>query len=683
MYFKMAFNNVKKSFKDYMIYFFTITFAVCIFYSFNSINNQTIMGEINEIHKQYVDIMNQFISILSVGVSVILGCLIIYATNFIIKRRKKEFGIYMLLGMKKRSMSVILFLETLYIGFISLVVGLILGLILAQVLSVFTARLFVIEMTKYTFVISSQAIVKTITYFGFMYILVMIFNIFIVAKYKLIDLLYANKKNESIKLRNMYVSLGVLIVSIFVIGYAYYCINISGLDFKRKEFVLSIGCGVLGTLMFFYGISSVLLNILQKKSNMYFNKLNCFIIRQICSKFNTNFISMTIICLMLLVTIGTLACSLTIKNFMEDDLNQSMLFDGAVEIRYNGHVKNGESLIQVLKNEGCELGQNDDYIEFKTYKDESLLCSKYLEKYVASDSSEELLENDFFNFTEFIKVSDFNNIRKFSNEDTIELKDNEVLVSCNYKPLINVAEDFVKNEKTIDINGENYNIKENELMNDYNKNFFRGTIGFLLIVPDSVVENNENAYLNLHAININFKGADKKNKEKKLTEILNRCMKELSENIVEGKDSYYLTGATRQMYIDNSKGISTLILFISIYIGIVFLLVSVTVLALQQLSSCNESIDRYGTLRKIGATNKMINKSILYQVGVFFLFPLLLAVVHSVVGIRAVINYLIKLGTTNMTKSILVTVLVMVIGYGGYLYATYVSYKNVINNDLN
>ena len=104
MYSKMAFNNVKKSFKDYTVYFLTLTFAVCIFYSFNSINSQSILSELNEGQAQYIDMLNQMMSILSVGVSVILGALIIYATNFLIKRRKKEFGLYMILGMKKRSM---------------------------------------------------------------------------------------------------------------------------------------------------------------------------------------------------------------------------------------------------------------------------------------------------------------------------------------------------------------------------------------------------------------------------------------------------------------------------------------------------------------------------------------------------------------------------------------------------
>ncbi|WP_294405158.1 FtsX-like permease family protein [uncultured Clostridium sp.] len=120
MYFKMAFNNVKKSFKDYTIYFLTLTFAVCIFYSFNSINSQTILADLNQGQTQYIELLNQFMSILSTGVSVILGALIIYATNFLIKRRKKEFAVYMILGMRKRNMSIVLFLETLYIGIISL-----------------------------------------------------------------------------------------------------------------------------------------------------------------------------------------------------------------------------------------------------------------------------------------------------------------------------------------------------------------------------------------------------------------------------------------------------------------------------------------------------------------------------------------------------------------------------------
>ena len=683
MYFKMAFNNVKKSFKDYTIYFLTITFAVCIFYSFNSINNQTIIGEMNEGQVQYVDLMNEFISILSIGVSVILGCLIIYATNFLIKKRKKEFGVYMALGMKKRSMSIILFLETLYIGLISLIEGLILGLVFAQVLSVFTAKLFVLEMSKYTFVISSEAILKTILYFGFMYVLVMIFNVFVVSKYKLIDLLYANKKNESIKVKNIYVSLGILVASIIMLGYAYYYINVSGLNFLRYEFKLSIILGIVGTLLFFYGISAVMLKLLQKKSDIYFNKLNCFSVKQICSKFNTNFISMSVICLMLLVTIGTLACSLTVKDSMEDTIKKSTPFDASVEIIDRGGVGNGTSLIDTLKNEGYNLGENDDYMEFKVYTDKTLPCSNYIRKYIDSSTAQDLLGNAFFNSTTFIKISDFNNLRKFNNQETIELKEDQVLVACNYDPIIDGAEKFANNEQTIDIKGRKYNIKQKEVIKDYTETSPTATTIFAFIVPDSLVESNHDTYLSTDAINLNFKGENKAESEKKLTKILNRYMNDASQNVDADDDEYYLYGMTKQMCIDSARGLSTMILFISVYIGIVFLLASAAVLALQQLSSCNESIERYKSLRKIGATKKMINKSILYQVGVFFILPLTLAVIHSFVGIKVVNSYLITLGSSNQFKSILVTALIMIIVYGGYLYGTYISYKNVIDNEFN
>jgi len=256
MYFKMAVSNVKRSFKDYTVYFLTLTFAICIFYSFNSINSQTMIADMNSTQRDYIDLMNQFMSILSVGVSVILGSLIIYSTNFLIKRRKKEFGIYMTLGMRKKSMSIILFFETLFIGLVSLGVGLILGLIFAQVLSVFTAKLFDVEMTKYVFSISIEAIVKTVAYFGVMYAIVMIFNIIIISKYKLIDLLYANKKIEKIKIRNPYISSIFLLISVIIIGIAYKCITISELDFYTIQFKISITFGISGQ---FY--SSIVLHL--------------------------------------------------------------------------------------------------------------------------------------------------------------------------------------------------------------------------------------------------------------------------------------------------------------------------------------------------------------------------------------------------------------------------------------
>ena len=686
MYFKMAFNNVKKSLKDYTVYFLTLTFAVSIFYSFNSINSQSIFTELNEGQAQYIEGLNQMMSVLSVGVSVILGCLIIYATNFLIKRRKKEFGLYMILGMKRRSMSTILFLETFYIGIVSLAVGLVLGLVFAQMLSILTAKLFVLEMTKYSFSISSQAILKTIIYFGFMYLIVMIFNIICVSRYKLIDLLSAGRKNEKIKFRNIYISAAIFILSIIVLGFAYHYIGVSQFDYTKVEFKISIILGVIGTLLFFYGISSVLFYAVSKQTGFYFNQLNSFSIRQILSKFNTNFISMTVICLMLLVTIGALSCGITVKDSMESTLKNSTKFDASISYYVNNENSKMPTEEEVLKSIGYDFNENSDTMLLKEYYLDSLSSKELLLKYADTDSLKEMLNGPAFEKgVNIISISDFNKAREMLGNKPVELSENEIIIENNYDVIKDVVDKFIKNENSINIRGEEYIIKEKKVFDDCLYTSPIASTIFTLIVPDKLI-NGDDVQLSEQIININFKGSDevKKAEEEKLTAVLNKeSFRDYSEKVkINEERGFGINGMTRQMCLDANRGLSTLVLFVAIYLGIVFLLSSAAVLALQQLSSCNESVDRYKALRKIGASKSMINKSIFTQVAIFFIFPLVLAVVHAVVGIKAINSFLMSLGSTNQFSSILVTAFIIIIVYGGYLYGTYISYKNVIDNEF-
>ena len=196
MYSKIAIKNVKKSFKDYTIYFLTLTLAVCIFYTFNSIESQKALTEMSSSGKEYTEMLTTMISYMSVFVAVILGGLILYANNFLIKKRNKELGIYMTLGMGKTKISKILIYETIIVGIVSLVSGLILGLIVSQGLSILVSKLFYIAMSEYEFVISLSSMVKTIGYFAVMFLLVMVFNTYVISKYKIIDLLTIGRKTE-------------------------------------------------------------------------------------------------------------------------------------------------------------------------------------------------------------------------------------------------------------------------------------------------------------------------------------------------------------------------------------------------------------------------------------------------------------------------------------------------------
>ena len=672
MFSKMALNNVKKSFKDYTIYFLTLTFAVCIFYSFNSIDSQAVMADMNKGQTEYVKVMAQMISIISIGVSVILGGLIIYATKFLINKRKKEFGIYMILGMSKRKMSRILFYETLYIGIISLAAGLLLGMLFAQVLSIFTAKLFAIQMAKYSFVISTSAILKTILYFGIMYLLVMIFNVVIVSRYKLIDLLCASRKNEKVKIKNAYLSAFILILSMIILGSAYYLVNKAGLNFYDNRFRASIALGIIGTAFFFYGIAAVVFYILKKNNKVYLNGLNIFSMRQISSKFNTNFISMTIICLMLFVTIGTLSTGLTVKNSLEDNLINQTPFDASVQ----SFDKEGNiiSAIDTLKKAGYDVENTSEYVIFNQY-DYNTSSKELLSGYATTDDDKQILDLKFFEKLSLFKLSEYNEMRKLKGEEAINLKNDEVLVASNYEPLKKVLKNYMEKENSIKIENNEFKIKENKLQTEAISTSPTSDIMFSLIVPDEVTNG---LSVSSQVLDLNFIGSNKEQAKKELTTILSNFTFDTSDS---KNADYIMYGQTREMAYDESRGLSAIILFIAVYMGIVFLLASAAVLALQQLSQCNESMARYKALRKIGATKNMINKSIFKQVGIFFALPLTLSIVHSYVGVSVVNNYIVALGSANQLKSILVTALIMVIVYGGYLYATYVAYRNIANNE--
>lgn len=192
MFSKIAINNVKRSFKDYFIYFLTLTFAVCLFYSFNSIEAQNSMLEMGKSTMAFMSSLNKMIAGASVFVTFILGGLIAYANNFLIKKRKRELGIYMTLGMSKGKISKILVIETIIIGLISLVVGIILGILVSQSLSIITAKLLFVNLSKYRFIVSVNAVIKSAVYFGIIFLLVMILNQRTISKYKLIDLINAS-----------------------------------------------------------------------------------------------------------------------------------------------------------------------------------------------------------------------------------------------------------------------------------------------------------------------------------------------------------------------------------------------------------------------------------------------------------------------------------------------------------
>lgn len=666
MYFNIAVNNLKKSFKDYGIYFITLTLAVCIFYNFNSMNSQTIMKDID------INLLIQSISYISIFISVVFGGLVIYANNALIKKRKKEFGIYTTLGMSKRKVSKILTYETFIVGVISLGVGLLIGIILSQGISVVIGKLFEFDMDEYKFILSTDAMFKTIIYFGTMFILVMLFNIVAVSKHKLIDLINASKKSEEIKNRNSIISVIIFIISIAILSRAYYLGWKFASNPKSINFPMSIIFGGVGTLLFFFGLAGVTLFVMKKNKQIYLKKLNIFVIKQFSNKINTNFVSMGIICLMLFTTIVMSSSSLSIKSQLEEELGKLPPFDANIEFNIRSDNQEVKDIEEALKKVDFKLRHPSEYAVVDIYST-NIKVSDFLKEYANEELKERLKK--YVGKLRTIEVSQYNAMRKLKGDSTIELKENEVLLLSMDKDENQALNNLINDKKEIIINENKYSIKIDKDLKDIEYNL-------TAIVPDSSVENMSKTYSTMYINSTN--DVNKQNLEEDVKELREKFANiDYNYDELLNKYGFIIRAETKtQVYNEIKNAIGTS-LYIGMYLGFVFLIASAAVLAIQQLTEASDSSNRYKTLKKIGVSDNMINKTIFIQILIHFMAPLMLAISHSIMALAIVgklsrnvgLAFLFKFGPT-----ILITGIIVIGVYGSYLYAAYTGYKNIVKN---
>ena len=665
MFFKIAINNVKRSFKDYFIYFLTLTLGVCIFYSFNSIEAQNSILEMNK-DPIYISSLNMLMAGTSVFVSFVLGGLIIYANNFLIKKRKKELGIYMTLGMPKWTISKILLFETLFIGVLSLVVGLGLGILVSQGMSVITANILGFDVKKFKFIISLSAMIKTVIYFGIIYLLVMVFNQVTISKYKLIDMLNAAKRNEKVKLKNSFVSILIFLFSVGLLATAYSRILRSGLDNGNNELLITVMVGVIGTLFFFFSLSSFFIHTVQKNKKIYLKDINIFVLRQINNKINTNFLSMTVICLMLFLTISLLFIAFDLKGSIERgnkpfDASALLFVDNKSEDPKENDIE------EFLNTINFTFEPYEKHVFYSEYK-LNVTPEDFLSTYVSEQEQIELKEGLFYDRpTSAIKISDYNAIRKLKGQEAIDLKEDEVLLVTNYEQVNSAFSNYKKSEYIISIEDKAYTIK-NESLLDENVTIAKYNDFFYLIIPDNF---NENLQLEHTGFNVVYDDKNSDKSEERFADVFNK----LEEGQYRDVFPALVIGSTWNQVQDRQIGQIALIVFLGLFLGLIFIITSAAVLALQQLSEASDSLERYKSLKKIGVTEKLINKAILSQTLIYFMVPLGLAILHSIVCIRAVDQYF-----DFQYQSIIVSALFLAIIYGSYFYATYVGVKNMVKN---
>ena len=681
MLFKLSLKNIKKSFKDYAIYFLTLILGVAIFYVFNSMDSQQAMLDISSSTREIIKLMLSLLAGVSVFVSFILGFLIVYANNFLIKRRKKEFGVYMTLGMGKGKISKILFIETLIIGIISLIVGLIIGIFASQLMSVVVAKMFEADMTGYKFVFSQAAMVKTIIYFGIMYLLVMIFNTVTISNYNLIDLLKASKKNEKVKLKNKKLSVLMFLVSIGILALAYYKVTSDANILSGKQLLMAIALGVVGTFLFFWSLSGFLLKLIQSNKKIYLKDLNAFVLRQIDSKINTTVFSMTVICLMLFFTISILSSALSLNKSLRDNLTEvtpadisitkSMdLNEGTKENIENSKV----SIEDDLKKFSLDFNESfSNFCEITEYQNPNITLRTTLGETV-KEALNQLPSLLIYKSEGIVKISDYNKIAKIFKAKELTLKDNEYIVLCDYDNMKVFRDKALEKGTKININGKEYSPKYKECVKGFLDISSGHTNTGIILVPDEAIEGEEFLRKTNHFTAI-YKGNSDEEKQKVENKILALNLDGYDSNSnlnVRSKISIY----------DSSIGLGAVVTFIGIYLGVIFLISSAAILALKELSESSDNIQRYEILRKIGTDEKIINKALFKQIGIFFIMPLMLAIVHSIFGIKFANIILEGISQTEgLLPSIIMTAIFILIIYGGYFIATYFQSKSIIKKD--
>ena len=697
MLFKLSVKNMKKSFKDYAIYFLTLVLGVAIFYMFNSLDSQQAMLEVSASTRELIRLMISMLGYVSVFVAVILGLLIVYANNFLINRRKKEFGIYMTLGMGKRQISKIILIETILIGVLSLITGIIIGVFASQFMSILVGKLFEADMTKFQFVFSKDACIKTCLYFAIMYIAVMIFNTITISRYKLINLLTAIKKNETVKIKNPVLSILVFLAGAGILGYSYWKVTGGVESLSTADKILPIiVMGIVGTIAIFWSLSGFVLKVVQTRKNIYLKGTNMFVLRQLNNKINTTVISMSVICLMLFMTISILSSSLSLRNTMQKDLKEMTPVDVNLYKTANlpeSYLKYGTYGSEItptqearedskypvsytLKNAGYDMNKLKDIVEMPIYATDEWTWKDSLGNQFENVKAQySMLQYD--TPETLIKVSDYNKFARMYGLEEHSLNEDEFIVLADYDNMIQVRNQALKSGISIMLNGKEYHSKYNECKEGYIMMSTSHMNTGIIIVPDSCELKEE--WKEQYILSANYNAETEEEKRELDKELVDKESGLATE--IE-KKGIPINGMTKITIVEASLGVSTIVIFIAIYLGIVFLIASAAILALKQLTESSDNKQRYLILRKIGCDEKTINKALFRQIAIFFMLPLVLAIIHSIFGIQFVMTMMSGLATTKeLLPSVIATVVIIGVVYGLYFLATYLGSKSIIKDE--
>lgn len=716
---KLAWGNVRRAGRDYLVYLLTLTLGVTVFYAFNTISMQVDIAGIDE--KGLAQVMGSMLGDLTYFLAGVMAFLMVYANNFIMKRRKKEFGLYQVLGMGRGRVATIMALETVIVSVVAFVAGIVLGVGLSQLMTFFTASLFKTQIANFHFFFSVHAFNLTLACMLVMFVLTLLLNLRAVRRTKLIELMGAERRNESIKTRNPWIAIAIFAVGVVLVGVAYYRLLRDGFpltatDSKLQEamnqFGITTAMVTVGTFALFWGLSGMLIKLLQSLRGVYWRGLNMFTVRQLAAKVNTVCFSMGVIAMLLFLAITSVTCGMSIANVMNEnlerynpvDVSQTYVYYTPDTLDYykgyKGYVNPSEADRMVLADttvdlypawhgKGKSAGNNDEtgkkvniadvageHVQIDSYlsyplggSDPSVtpgeMCKTMGEKLPKAFGGSNADTMGLF----VTPASQYNKLRQMMGEEPVHIGRDQYLLTCDMGgELVDLYTKYMADGHALTLGGHTLKPATDKSDEDTAAiaNSAMGSNPGTVVVADELL-----SQLNLQpyssSLLVNYKqGMDTTEADESIKNTV------LDDLLVDGKEpgSWGIFITRSEMYTQAAQ-MNGLISYLAIYIGFVLVVACAAILSIQQLSNVADGSRSYRVLAQIGCDDRQIRHSVMAQQAVFFLFPLAVGLAHSFVALKVIIEMVSIFGNMSIGGTVGLTCAIFLAAYGGYFLVTY------------
>lgn len=598
MYFQLSFRNLKKSLRDYIIFFVTLVLISCLMYAFI---NVAVSEEILLLSDN-IKILTKGILISSVIISMTSFFIINYVVCFMLQQRKREFATYFLLGMELNKVCFMFLVENIALGSVALLLGISIGGAISRLLKFFIIKTFSVEELNSS-VISLKAILITIVLFLIVYLVCLLKTMVILKKAKLIDLFSDSKKNDTINLdTGKIVKKFIFYVGALIICGLFLWKVLSTVNIQRNKDLLYIAIPVIVGLISIYQIHyniSALFVILQKRKNISYNGTNLFFLGQIRSKLNHSRKEMGVIALLLVGALLTLFLGMVMGAGYKANIRAYYPYDVGVAV--DASIKNFNQVI--------------DFIDAKSDIEESV--SYYLYEYKDYPKIEMML------------LSDYNALRKQLRLDEKILQDDEYLIQCDTWFYMENIKKYINDNPNIKIGDRKLSTSTNKIATEPMEQYqMAGTKGYVMVVPDDLEKELIPAKSRLV---VSLRNGGYPELKGELNNFMHeKWIPELREG-VEVPEHVTLGISVKAWGKSNSLSGFLALSLVGMYLSIVFMIYAATILCLKYLSTIDRNRRNYKLLYNLGVDNR--KKILKKEMGCYFLCPLCLPVL--ITGIAA------------------------------------------------